>query len=118
MVVLRKGRGCQPTSRDLLKRVCVTSLIFGHASFIVSDEMPSLPGAKFFIFRRAASVSSSVTGTKVSCVICVQGSDKLMEMSFSVLSTWRSSQVRRACFSMGSESGSLVVGSVRGGVGN
>ena len=85
---------------------------------MAAREIPSLPGAEFFVFSKAASVSCIVIGGRVICIVCVLGSEKLMEMSFAVLSVWRSSRARRACFSVGSESEILEDGSVRGGEGN
>ena len=55
-------------------------------SFIAAEKMPSLPRAKFFTFRRVASVSCIVIGKSVSCVVCVLELGKLIEMSFAVLS--------------------------------
>src|SRR5438874_448779 len=83
---------------------------------MATEEIPSLSGTEFFVFRRASSVSYIVIGMRLSCVACVLGSEKLMGMSFVVLSVWRSSRARRACFSLGSEIESLEDGSVRGGV--
>ena len=47
----------------------MTSLIFGHASLMVAGEILSLPGAEFFVFRRAASISCNVISERGGIVV-------------------------------------------------